>query len=354
MPLLARTLSAPLFVDIRRGAVEDLPGILADSRAVSSGAVAVAVGKTLGAEIEGIIGSLLPDATVLKVKGGSHKAAVKLARKVQESSAEAIVAIGGGGTIDVAKYAAGLIGLPSVAVATTLTHDGLASPVAVLEQKGFMGSYGVPMPIGVVVDLDFVERSPSRHTRSGIGDAVSNLSAVKDWELARDANGDRLDGMATAIARNAGQAVLTSPHPSESDHFLVTLADSLILSGFAMSVAGSSRPCSGAEHEISHAINALYPNESLHGETVSVGTMFAESLRGYGSIDQVDTCFRSRGLPRVPADLGLSVDEFKAVVAYAPSMRPGRYTLLEHLAMSELEISRRVDEFVERFDVPSG
>ena len=39
-------------------------------------------------------------------------------------------------------------------------------------------------PVGVVVDLDSVRTAPARLIRSGIGDAVSNLSAIADWELA--------------------------------------------------------------------------------------------------------------------------------------------------------------------------
>jgi glycerol-1-phosphate dehydrogenase [NAD(P)+] len=35
--------------------------------------------------------------------------------------------------------------------------------------------------MAVFVDLDYVLRSPVPQRRAGIGDAVSNLSAVADW-----------------------------------------------------------------------------------------------------------------------------------------------------------------------------
>jgi len=72
-----------------------------------------------------------------------------------------VVGIGGGKTIDTAKYAATRYALPMVSVATSLAHDGIASPVASLEEAGRKGSYGVQMPIAVVVDLDFVRASPA-------------------------------------------------------------------------------------------------------------------------------------------------------------------------------------------------
>jgi glycerol-1-phosphate dehydrogenase [NAD(P)+] len=40
----------------------------------------------------------------------------------------------------------------------------------------------------------------------------------------------------------------------------------------AMAVAGTSRPCSGACHEISHAIDELHPGRATHGQQVGVGT----------------------------------------------------------------------------------
>ena len=103
---------------------------------------------------------------------------------------DAVVGLGGGKIIDCAKYAAARVGLPLVAVATNLSHDGLCSPVATLDNDAGRGSYGVPTPIAVVIDLDVIREAPVRFVRSGIGDAISNISAVADWELAHRCNGE--------------------------------------------------------------------------------------------------------------------------------------------------------------------
>ena len=68
-----------------------------------------------------------------------------------------------------------------------------------------------------------------------------------------------------------------------------------------MAAAGTSRPCSGACHEISHAIDALYPGAASHGEQVAVGALFASFLREDGVSSPLDACsaaMRSRGCPR--------------------------------------------------------
>ena len=95
-----------------------------------------------------------------------------------------------------------------VAVATSLAHDGIASPVASLEDNGRKASYGVQMPIAVVVDLDYVRRSEPAMRRGGIGDAISNLSAIADWRLAERERGEAVDGVAVTFARTAATSIL--------------------------------------------------------------------------------------------------------------------------------------------------
>ncbi|MFD6796454.1 iron-containing alcohol dehydrogenase, partial [Prauserella salsuginis] len=52
-----------------------------------------------------------------------------------------------------------------------------------------------------VVDLDVIKDAPARFVRAGIGDAISNISAVADWELSHRLNGEPVDGLAAAMAR---------------------------------------------------------------------------------------------------------------------------------------------------------
>jgi glycerol-1-phosphate dehydrogenase [NAD(P)+] len=53
-------------------------------------------------------------------------------------------------------------------------------------------------------------------------------------------------------------------------------------------------------------------------------------------------------LPRTPADLGLTDEQFVAAVREAPATRPDRDTILEHLDLEEAAIRDRVKGFVER------
>jgi glycerol-1-phosphate dehydrogenase [NAD(P)+] len=342
--------AAPIAIDVRSGAVAGLAALLADQRISAHGNVAVAVGPGLGEQVVAELRPSLREADIFPVEGGTLEAAQGLAERLRSGWYDAVVGVGGGRTLDVAKYAAGLTGLPMVAVATSLAHDGLASPVASLEHQRRKGSYGVHIPIAVFVDLDYVRRCPPGQLRSGVGDAVSNLGALADWELAGRERGEPVDGLASALSRVAAESLLHRTDTLDSDGFLTTLAEALILGGLAMAVAGSSRPCSGACHEIAHAIDALFPGTATHGELVAVGALFASHLRDDGGTRALDACLRRHGVARLPRQLGLTAEQFAAAVRDAPGTRPERYTILEHLALDDAQIRDRVAEFVDTFD----
>jgi glycerol-1-phosphate dehydrogenase [NAD(P)+] len=347
VPLLTRMVSTPLTIDIGSGAIASLAPLLADRRISAGGHVAIVVGPGLGEEIADVLRPQLANAELWTVEGGGIDAASELARRLRQGFYDAIVGIGGGRTLDMAKYAASLSGLPMVAVATSLAHDGIASPVASLEEGGRKGSFGVQMPIAVVVDLDYVRRSDPAMRRSGIGDTISNLSAIADWRLAGAERGEPVDGVAVTFARLAATSVLLREDGIDDDDFLIALAEALVLSGLAMATAGSSRPCSGSDHEILHAIDHLFPGTARHGELAGAASLFTSFLRGdEGMVRAIDACLCRHGLPRTPQDLGLTPDQFAEAVVHAPMTRPDRYTVLEHLALDEAAVRERVDAFL--------
>jgi len=348
VPLLTRVVGTPLTIDIGAGTVAGLAPLLADRRISSGGHVAVVVGPGLGEEIAATL--QLENAEIRHTEGGGVEEATKLARELREGFYDALVGIGGGRTIDLAKYAASLSGLPMVAVATSLAHDGIASPVASLEDHGRKGSYGVQMPIAVMVDLDYVRRSDPALRRGGVGDVISNLSAIADWRLAERARGEEVDGVAVTFARTAATSIVHRDDGIDDDAFLIALAEALVLSGLAMATAGSSRPCSGGDHEILHAIDHLFPGTAHHGELAGVGSLFTSWLRGDAKMARdIDACLTRHELPRTPADLGLTLEQFAAAVVDAPGTRPDRYTILEHLDLSEGEVGDRVRAYAEAF-----
>jgi glycerol-1-phosphate dehydrogenase [NAD(P)+] len=350
MPLLTRSVQTPLIVDVRRGAVANLGKLLADGRVSGGGEVAVVVGPGQGEKIVDLLGPTLDRAQILHVTGGTLDSALELGAELRGRNIDAVVGIGGGKTIDTTKFAASRYGLPMVCVATSLANDGIASPMATLDHDGARPSYGVHIPLAVFVDLDFVESGPDAQTRAGIGDTICKISAVADWELSSQVTGERIDGLAVAMARSGAEAVMNHPGDIADDGFLTVLAEALIMAGLASATAGTSRPASGGCHEISHAIDILRPGTASHGEQTGMGGLFCTFLRGdEARFVQMSAVLARHGLPRIPADIGLSADDFVEIVRYAPRTRPERYTILEHLGVDRMpdhELHKLVADYV--------
>ncbi|MGW4894672.1 iron-containing alcohol dehydrogenase family protein [Kitasatospora sp. NPDC004240] len=349
MPVLTRLVPSPLFAEIRPGALDSLAGILADQRLSAAGRIAVAISNGSGTVLRRRLEPALPGADWFNVDDGGLDSAVRLADAMRGGHYDAVVGLGGGKVIDVAKYAAARVGLPIVAVATNLAHDGICSPVSTLDNDAGRGSYGVPGPIGVLVDLDVVREAPPRFVASGVGDVLSNISACADWELSHRETGEPVDGLAVAMARTAGENVLRHPGSLQDQDLLTALAEALVLSGIAMNIAGSTRPSSGACHEISHALDVLYPKRSAqHGEQVGLGAAFASFLRGERELTGlIVECLARHGLPVTAAQIGFTEAEFTDAVHYAPNTRPGRFTILEHLDLSPSAIRDAYADYVQ-------
>jgi glycerol-1-phosphate dehydrogenase [NAD(P)+] len=62
---------------------------------------------------------------------------------------------------------------------------------------------------------------------------------------------------------------------------------------------------------------------------------------------ELSTCLGRHGLPRSHRDLGLSDEQFVQAVAYAPSTRPDRFTILEHLDLDEEAILDHAGSYAE-------
>jgi glycerol-1-phosphate dehydrogenase [NAD(P)+] len=249
------------------------------------------------------------------------------------AAADVVVAIGGGKTIDVAKSACASADLPLIVVPTQLTADGIASPVSVIRgTDGTLHSGHGRLPIALVVDIDVIASSPPERTRAGLGDLLANRSALVDWRLAAEAGGEEVDDFAALLAQSATDLVFSSAPTGLADGgpdiaFLHRLLRGLVLSGLAMEIAGSSRPCSGAEHLISHALDALHPGTAQHGEQVAFGALVATRLQG-GDWGALRAFMLSAGMAGPVAGFGLGEQELVAVVRTAPSMRRDRYTIL--------------------------
>lgn len=203
---------------------------------------------------------------------------------IKAHGATAALAIGSGTLNDVAKFGAYKAGYPAGCIATAPSMNGYTSGIAAVLSDGVKTTQPCTPTRVVIGDVEVLAEAPSPLIQSGIGDLASKPVSNADWivanrltgsthstEAARviDASWKLLEGVAPGLATRERDAV-------------ERLSASLILSGFAMTVAGNSAPASGGEHLISHYIDMVAiangERHDLHGRQVGVGTITAAFL----------------------------------------------------------------------------
>ena len=325
----------PLFLEVGEYAINKLTDLLKRNDLLFKRTLLITDEKVyniIGMDIEHLLKTQGSNIRKIYIKGNTTQWVKKVKKEIIIFSPHIILAVGGGKVIDVTKYAASFGDINFISIPSLLSNDGILSPVAVIDGH----SLGAKIPIGVIIDLKVLKQSPKRNIRAGIGDLISNLSAVEDCKLAIRKNKDKINNFALLISEVAAELILDNDQLDiSSTKFIKRLAEGMMLGGIAMAIANSSRPASGSEHEISHAIDEIFPSKALHGEQVAIGTIFTLYLQRNLNFEKVRNFFRYYGVPTKLSDLQLSLDDFVKVVIHAPSTRKGRYTILEELSMDE-------------------
>jgi glycerol-1-phosphate dehydrogenase [NAD(P)+] len=272
------------------------------------------------------------------VTEASVEAAVQLLNVLPRGT-QAIVGLGGGKALDVGKYLATLAGPSYFAVPTSLSNDGFCSPQASLTLRGRRKSLPTRLPDAVIVDTEICLGAPLPLWCSGVGDLVAKLTAVRDWKLAFHACGTPVNDLAALISDASVYKFIASPTRDPEGTRL--LATALMVNGIAMEIAGSSRPTSGSEHLISHALDHITTRLALHGLQVGVATYIVSRLQ-QNQCDLISKLFQQTGFWDVIRQDPFSKREWLEAVRLAPSIKDDFYTIL-----SERDQTTNIETIIE-------
>lgn len=264
---------------------------------------------------------IISDATTEEVKA--------LAGEIADQGSDFVLGVGGGRPIDVAKCASHEMDIPFISIPTAASHDGIVSSRASIISDGVKVSVEAQSPIAVIMDTKVIAQSPYKLLAAGCGDIISNSTAVKDWLLARNLRNAYYSNYAASLSEMTARmlienAAMIRPGLEESAWFV---AKALVSSGVAMSIAGSSRPASGAEHKFSHALDRLAANPGLHGEQCGIGTIMMMYLHG-GEWETIRDSLMTIGAPTTARALGVTDEEVVEALVRAHEISPKRYTIL--------------------------
>lgn len=279
----------------------------------------------------------LGEVLIWRVRDSTIETAERVAEEIKERKVDVVLGVGGGKSIDVAKYSGFKADIPMISVPLAPSHDGIASPFSSLKGTDKPYSMRTRVPYAVIADTEIVSKAPRRLILSGLGDLLGKLVSVRDWALAHRLKGEYYGEYAAQLA------LLSAKHVIKYHEVIATgsvegvriLIEALISSGVSMCIAGSSRPASGSEHLFAHALEILVPGKVLHGEAVAVGTIAMLYVYGDPLWKKVRRIMRKIGLPTTAKELGLSGDILVKALTMAHKVRPERYTILGERGLPE-------------------
>lgn len=271
------------------------------------------------------------DPALVTVESATFEEVTRVVETAEEIEAGFLVGVGGGKAIDIAKMAGEEFGVGFVSVPTAASHDGIVSGRGSVPEGDTRHSVAADPPLAVIADTGVIADAPWELTTAGCADIISNYTAVTDWRLANRLKDVQYSEYAAALSEMTAEMLVDSadtirPGLEESAWVVVK---ALVSSGVAMSIAGSSRPASGAEHLFSHQLDRIAPDPALHGHQVGVGSILTAYLQAgeSGGWRDIRAALSSLDAPTTAAELGVSDEVLLEALTSAHSIRD-RYTVL--------------------------
>jgi glycerol-1-phosphate dehydrogenase [NAD(P)+] len=265
------------------------------------------------------------------IERATFGAVEEAAAAARDADAGYLVGVGGGKVIDVTKMAAEEVGVGFVSVPTAASHDGIVSGRASIPEGDTRHSVAADPPLAVVADTEILADAPWELTSAGCADIISNFTAVRDWQLAHRLKNVEYSEYAGALSQMTAEMLVDNadsirPELEESAWIVVK---ALVSSGVAMSIDGTSRPASGAEHLFSHQLDRIAPDPALHGHQVGVGAVMTEYLHTGpdGRWQAMRSALASIDAPTTADELGIASDVIIEALTTAHEIRH-RYTIL--------------------------
>jgi len=217
-----------------------------------------------------------------------------LVAKIEAASRDKklIISVGSGTINDLGKFAADRNGIDYWTMPTAPSMNGYTSSIAAIKLKGVKRTLPAAPPKRIYVVPQEIQDAPLKLRQAGFCDVLAKVVSDIDWQCESLLCSGSYCGLPAALMATVEKTY--AEHAEEIGHgdetAVMGLFNGLLLSGVAMSLAGSSAPASGGEHLVSHFWDmreTLTGREAeLHGLQVGVGIILSTAC--YQRLAQLD------------------------------------------------------------------
>jgi glycerol-1-phosphate dehydrogenase [NAD(P)+] len=226
---------------------------------------------------------------------------------------DVVVGVGGGSCMDMAKYIAWKRGCRMVLAPTIVSVDAPFTNTVAVREEGKVTYIGDRYPEEIVLDFPLIQQAPPHLNRAGACDIASIHTALYDWKLARDLNGEPYDETIAEQARKCLEKLDRNADEvyKVSNQGIATIAELYEEEVRFCAQINTSRPEEGSEHIVAYALEELTRRHFVHGDLVGLGIFAMSRLQNNDHEAAVDLMKRC-GLRYECPDA--SLDEIRAAL----------------------------------------
>jgi glycerol-1-phosphate dehydrogenase [NAD(P)+] len=224
---------------------------------------------------------------------------------------DSVVGVGGGVSVDSAKYFAWKRKCAAIFVPTILSVNAYATPAAATRKDGVVSYLGNVEPEKIVIDYKAIQSAPKRLNTAGAGDIYSCKTALFDWKLSHEQTGEAWHAKGAADARRILRTLISRSEDIKNvtEEGIKTLVKLHVATNTVQQLAGTPRPEEGSEHVYFYALEELTGKSFLHGEVVGTGIYVIRHFQE-GDEEETGKAMDGMGLLFRPSDYGISKEEF--------------------------------------------
>lgn len=192
-----------------------------------------------------------------------------------------VISVGSGTINDLGKYSAFHEKIAFWSMPTAPSMNGYTSGIAAIKVKGVKRTLPAAPPQRLYVVPHVIQQAPLKLRQAGFCDVLAKVVSDIDWQCESLLFSDTYCGLPAHMMQEVEHSY--SDHPEAigagDDTATMGLFHGLLISGVAMSLAGSSAPASGGEHLVSHFWDMREPltgrEPELHGLQVGLGIILS-------------------------------------------------------------------------------